>query len=282
MSSTLIALDIDGTLAPTPEPIPLAVVDYLNRIQSDGFNVAFVTGRTFTFANAMLKLMKEPFYLVVQNGAAIIELPSKKVVYQKYLSKDILDELDLIFDGKKNDYLIECGVEKNDECFFRSTRHTEEQLEYIHFRGQLSKEPWIDTPSFQMTGIDYFPLIKCFGEESSLQLISENISERLGLHMPVIFDPFKPKGAIAMGTHPQVTKGFALQALRGLLNADYVIAAGDDYNDVTMIEQADFGIAMETGPQILLSKASYVAPSAKKEGIIPALKAAIQLRKKKI
>jgi HAD superfamily hydrolase (TIGR01484 family) len=273
----LIALDIDGTLAPMKEPIPAEVADYLNAIMSEGHQIVFLTGRTFTFARPMLKLMREPFYLAVQNGAAVVELPSKKVVYSKYLSNDILDDLDRIFDGEANDYLIEGGVEKDDCCFYRSQRHTEDQLEYIHFRHNLSKELWIDTPSFQNVGIKQFPLIKCFGEKSFVERMALDIFQKLDLHMPVIQDPFKENGYIAMGTHPEVSKGQTMQALRELLgDKHFLVAAGDDHNDESMIEAADFGIAMETSPKDVLSKADYIAPSAKKRGIIPALNKALK------
>jgi Cof subfamily protein (haloacid dehalogenase superfamily) len=274
----LIALDIDGTLAPMKEPIPAAVAEYLNGVMAEGHQIVFLTGRTFTFARPMLKLMREPFYLAVQNGAAVVELPSKKVVYSKYLSKDILGELDRIFEGASNDYLIEGGVEEGDHCFYRSQRHTEEQLEYIRFRYQLSKENWIDTPSFQEAGIEAFPLIKCFGEKTFVDRIAQEINRKLDLHMPVILDPFKEKGYIAMGTHPQVSKGQSMQALQNLLGSHhFLIAAGDDNNDESMIEAADFGIAMETSPESVLAKADFIAPSAKKQGIIPALNTALKL-----
>lgn len=273
----LFALDIDGTLAPMREPIPAAVADYLNRIMSEGHEIVFLTGRTFTFAYPMLKLMREPYYLAVQNGAAVVELPSKKVVYSKYLSSDIFSALDRIFEGAANDYLVESGVQHGDHCYYRSQKHTAEQLEYIQFRQTLAKETWVDTPSFQGAGISRFPLIKCFGEKSFVSRIAQEMVETLGLHVPVIHDPFKDGGHIAMATHPEVSKGRSMRALRELLGSvHFLVAAGDDYNDESMIEAADYGIAMETAPEAVRSKADYIASSAQKEGIIPALNEAFK------
>jgi hydroxymethylpyrimidine pyrophosphatase-like HAD family hydrolase len=54
-----------------------------------------------------------------------------------------------------------------------------------------------------------------------------------------------------------------------------VIAAGDDYNDESMLKVADVKVVMATAPQDLLLKADVVAPAASEEGIIAGLEAAI-------
>ena len=55
----------------------------------------------------------------------------------------------------------------------------------------------------------------------------------------------------------------------------YVIAAGDDLNDLSMLAAADCKIVMENAPLQMHSIAHILAPSAQKQGIIAALKEAV-------
>jgi hydroxymethylpyrimidine pyrophosphatase-like HAD family hydrolase len=73
-----------------------------------------------------------------------------------------------------------------------------------------------------------------------------------------------------------VTKGGALRKVRSFfLKKAPFIAAGDDLNDVSMLQEADIAIAMETAPDEVLALGDILAESAAKMGIIPALEKAM-------
>ena len=99
----------------------------------------------------------------------------------------------------------------------------------------------------------------------------------LGLHVPVIKDPFSSEYHVVQATHPDVTKGKALFDLIVRLGAqETIIAAGDDLNDISMFEAASVCIAMEDAPEELKLMANIIAPSAKEQGIIIGLQKAIK------
>lgn len=277
MKKALIALDIDGTLAPPRAPVPLQVAEYLHHLQKEGHLIVVMTGRSFTFASKLLNWIKGPFYLAVQNGAAIVELPARRVVYRKYIPKEMISDLDAILlqvqsKDLEGDYLIEGGIEQEDRCFFRKNKHSQAQLSYLELRQKISNEDWIDVGSFQEIQFEEFPMIKYFGEKLIVESLADQIATQTGLHVPIVHDPFKDKGYIALGTHPEISKGVALQKLKEIIDPSlFIIAAGDDLNDEDMIEAADYGIVMETAPVQLKAKADFIAPSAEKQGIIKGL-----------
>ncbi len=56
----------------------------------------------------------------------------------------------------------------------------------------------------------------------------------------LIRDPFNEKYFVAQATHPEVSKGQALSDLKEFLSySGRTIAAGDDYNDLSMLAKAD-------------------------------------------
>ena len=63
--------------------------------------------------------------------------------------------------------------------------------------------------------------------------------------------------------------GYVLKQLN--LDFDDVLAVGDDFNDLTLIEAAGFGVAMENAPVPVKRAADYIAPSNDEDGVVHVL-----------
>jgi hydroxymethylpyrimidine pyrophosphatase-like HAD family hydrolase len=75
-------------------------------------------------------------------------------------------------------------------------------------------------------------------------------------------------------THPSVNKGFAVQYLaEKILNisAAEVMAIGDNFNDLTMLEYAGISIAMGDAPQPVQDQANWVTKNVEQDGVVLAL-----------
>lgn len=274
----LIALDIDGTLTAGSAPVPHATADYLQKLSDQGWAISVVTGRTFSFGIIPLKGFKFPYHFLVQNGAAIVQMPGKKVIFKNYLYHEILKDLDSLFRYEGCSYLIEGGIERADCCFYRSSDFTQEELDYFAFRQQLSNEKWKDLSSFDAAELESFPLIKCFAKKEPLERIASAIMEKWDFTVSIVTDPFKEEQSILLMTDSYASKGKMVRALQRRMGAGVkIIAAGDDRNDESMLQEADYKIVMDSAPATLKELADFVAPSAALEGIIPALKQATTL-----
>ncbi len=273
----LIALDVDGTLTNELLSMPARVARYLESLAADGWQLVFITGRTFQFAHEVLKIISAPYYVAVQNGAITIEMPSRKILSRKYLEASLLPELNRICHAKHTDYVIYSGFEYDDLVFYRTSYFTKSQLEYMYARTMAFRELWREVSSYDNIGITAFPSIKCFGDYDLAKSLGDEMEQRLGLHAPLIKDPFQAKRFVAQATHPEVTKGQALRDLCKVLSeVDLVIAAGDDHNDLSLFDAAHIKIAMADAPEELLDKADIVAPPALEEGIIAGLEMALK------
>lgn len=272
----IISLDIDGTVTDTHVISP-DIVSYLHKQVIEGWQIVFITGRTFHWAYQTLEGLPFPYYFAAYNGAIILEMPKKKVVSSKYLDKEILSLMGEVCSKEPTDVVIYAGYEHNDTCYYRPHYFSKELHDYLMIRKKAREEVWYEIHSFASIPLQSFPSIKCFGKPSYLKKIAEQMEEYLGLHIPVIRDPFNPRYFIAQATHPQVSKGYALRDVIQLIGRrGTVIAAGDDYNDMSMFEEADIKIAMATAPEDLLKQADIIAPSAAEKGILNGLKQAIQ------
>lgn len=273
----LIALDIDGTLTPPGKAITWEVVRYLQELAREQWEFLFVTGRTFQFGYQVLSHFPFSYYYGVQNGAIVLNMPSQSIVSKKYLQSSIIPVMERICEGKETDFIIYSGYEHKDICYYRSHCFSEELREYLRERTKKFKETWIDVPSFDNLDIDAFASVKCFGDQSSALAIATQIEKELGLHVPPIRDPFNHAYYVAQATHPEVNKGEAVRQLASVLQPEVIIAAGDDYNDLTMLTAANIKVVMATAPTDMLTIADVIAPSADDHGIISGLKKAIAL-----
>ena len=274
----IIALDIDGTLTSNFLPVPNIVISYLRELTYKGWTIIFITGRTFAGSIKLLKHCSFHSYLAVQNGALILEIPSQRILGKRYLDRSIFTEMESICQDGPSDFIIYGGYENDDVCYFRPKKFSRPLLSYLEARLQAFKETWKPLDSYDDMKLESFPSIKCFGLFSEAKKLVEKIETNLGLHVPLIRDPFNEDYYVVQATHPKISKGKALEDLICLLghSPKHIIVAGDDYNDCSMWDVAHISIVMETAPIDLLGMADIIAPSAEKNGIIIGLESAIE------
>ena len=275
MKRGLIALDIDGTLTDSEHQIPPEVITYLHKLYEDGWKIILVTGRMYSYAKAEAEKIDFPYYLAVQNGADILEMPNAKLADQAYFGLDVVRQLDELYKNIESDFLIYSGYATGDFCYYRSKNFPASMTSYLEKLEGLSAAPWKDCEHFNLEGKS-FPLIKCVGKYDDLKPVQEKLT---GVTTSMIRDPISDGFYhLILVTHPEATKGHAVKRIQNYLGIKGpVIAAGDDMNDIPMLQIADISIAMETGPQEVIAHGKIVAKPSTEHGIIPALQEAIAI-----
>lgn len=279
--SGVIALDIDGTLTARDHLIPAVVVRHLNELARDGWQLLFVTGRTFSSAYGILKDFRFPYYFSVQNGAMTLLMPEGRIIAKKYLDRSIFLAMDAVCREEATDYVVFGGYENKDDCYYRPKRFSTELLHFIEKRIYFFKETWYPLDSYDSLPIVDFPSIKCFGTYEPAKRLCQKIEEKLNLHVPLIRDPFDQTYFVVQATYPNINKGSAVKDILSRMQwTGPIIAAGDDNNDLPMFDVAHIKIAMATAPAEVLARADIIAPASDEQGIIKGLEIAIERFKK--
>jgi hydroxymethylpyrimidine pyrophosphatase-like HAD family hydrolase len=180
--------------------------------------------------------------------------------------------------GEPSNFVIYAGYEFDDLCLYRPHSFAPEMLNYITRRKMLFNENWRAVETFEPLSIQAFASLKAFGTLESAQRMIYKIECQSGLHVPLIRDPFQKGHYVVQATHPSVNKGEAVKDLKQLLKQTFVIAAGDDNNDRTMLAEANIKVVMATAPEDMLINADVIAPSAEHLGIIEGLSKAIGIK----
>ncbi len=270
----LLALDIDGTLTHGNEPIDPTLILFLEQQVSLGVHLLFITGRTFAWSAPTFEKITCPYALAVQNGALLLQMPNREVVYRKLLSSSTLPKLSEICASEPTGVVVLSGYEGEDRCYYLGDQFDKELLDYCLWRAEKAHETWVALESFEQLPISQFPSVKFFGEESSLKRIVSQVERELDLHIPLTFDPFDKSFRVAQGTRQGVDKGGALLEYQQLHQSlqFFTIAAGDDINDIPLLEAADLAVVVEGAPKEVEALADMRASPPSELGIITALK----------
>lgn len=266
-----IALDIDGTITLDKYSVPKPVTDYLRELSSDGWNIAVATGRPFAFAKMALSEFDFPYIFMAQNGSIALEMPGEKILFKKYISSELIPLVERAYEGLLTDFLVYAGYEKGDFCYWRPKRYSEEDLRYLEDLQKRQKESWQAVDQF--LDLDDFPLIKCFGNLALMNRVAKALRGTGKFQVAKIRDPFVDGCYLLLVTDQKASKGSALKEVFKIKGRGRkVIAAGDDENDISLLQAADLKIAMAHAPESLQEVATFIAPPTEDHGIIQALK----------
>jgi Cof subfamily protein (haloacid dehalogenase superfamily) len=272
----IIALDVDGTLTTQAHEIDSKVIDILLQLSKEGWFFIFITGRPFQWSFLPLKALNFSYALAVQNGALLLEMPSCKILIRKYLTLEVLPEIEKISQECETDFVIYSGFENEDWCYYRSPFLPSSLISYGLQRATFLGEKWQPLQTFSDLPVRQFSSIKFFAKDERAFILSQKIEKELGLPAPPNRDPYNPDYFVIQATHPEATKGQILREfIHEMKMTGPIIAAGDDHNDRSMLKVADLKIVMANAPADLLAMADIIAPPATQQGIIQGLKEAI-------
>lgn len=265
----IFAFDIDGTLTQAAHSVPDEVARQLEQLVAEGWSVLFLTGRSAAWAVLPLRELSFPYFLAVQNGAAILEMPLKKVVAHCDLGVGFLKSLDEALGDASLFAVVEGGISREDICYYRkSDSRTSEEDVLLEKRRQMVPVVWEEVKVFSNLAFGNFPLIKVFGTKKEVEKSLKKLAQRGGVNVSCVKDPFSSYH-IGMVTAEMANKGRALESLKTFLGGDkVVIAAGDDHNDLPMLQIADLRIVMEGAPLEVRKVADFIVPPARKMGIL--------------
>lgn len=259
----LIAIDIDGTLVRSDQTISPRTLNALIRIQEQGVKVCICSGRpTYGIAPHAETLRLADFggFVVSYNGGGIYNWATKEEIYARKLDLSILP------------YLCQCTREYGFHILTYVGDHIVADITdnpYIQFTSTRNRMPVHQVADF-LAEITY-PISKCMivGDPEPLHRLELEMAPHLqGRAEAYRSEPF------FLEVVPQgIEKSQGLAALlRHLgLQREQLMAFGDGFNDISMIEFAGLGIAMDNAQEVVKKAAGFVTGSNEADGIAEAL-----------
>lgn len=261
MNYQMLVLDLDGTLTNSRKELTEPTRQALLEIQETGKKVVLASGRPtygiVPLAEA-LNLAKYGSYILSFNGGRITQCSTNKVVYDRVLPPEVIGPIyeiastcpDVDIMTYENDYII-AGLTHN---------------EYTDQEAFLNKMKVRRVDNF----VDYitFPINKLLitGEPKVLETLMEQLQRKYNKYLSIYRSE-----AFFLEIMPQnIDKALSLQRLLNSIGmkADSMICCGDGYNDISMIEFAGLGVAMENAKPLVKESANFITKSNDDEGIL--------------
>ncbi|MCA1064878.1 Cof-type HAD-IIB family hydrolase [Rossellomorea sp. AcN35-11] len=258
MTYKMIVLDLDDTLLRDDQTISPRTKNALLQAQDAGVKVVLASGRPtygMQWVAKELKLDQYGSYILSFNGSKIIDCRSNEEKYSRALSAETVHRLyDL---SKREDVGI---LTYADDAII-----VEEPSEFASIESELTGLPVNIVPSFKeaVTG----PVVKALMLKEANRLME--VEKKLQTELDGELSVMRSKPFFLEFTQLGVTKGASLDYLIKPMGiqAEEVIAMGDSYNDLSMLEFAGLGVAMGNAPQDIKEKADYVAASNMEDGV---------------
>lgn len=266
----LLVLDLDGTTVGQSNQIHPKVQQAIQAAQAQGVQVAIATGRMFQSALRFHQAIGSTLPLMAYQGA-LIQDPNSQKLYrhwtvpklaaQKLLDyfeqPDLRDRLSIHFYINDSLYVRELSAESK----AYGQRTGVEPIAVGDLRNLL-------TPEFPQEPTKVLAL------SEDPEMIDHLLTALRQQYSPAELYFTKSVATFFEATHPQVNKGTAVRYLAEEvlgLQAANVMAIGDNFNDLEMIQYAGIGIAMDNAPDGVKADADWIAPDVEVHGVAAAI-----------
>ncbi len=262
----LLIVDIDGTIAGKSNQVSDRVKQAIRAAQSTGVRVGIATGRMYKSALRFHQEIGADFPLIAYQGAWIQDPTTGKTYRHLPLPVATARELINYFEQSHLFDKLSIHVYRDDSLYVRDINPDTEL--YIgrsgipaHSVGDL-RTVLTDRPTKILAMSEDIELI------NSLLLDLQQRYPKDELHITTSVPIFLE--AINAGVNKGAAIDYIAQELLGITAAN-VLAIGDNYNDVEMLDYAGIGVAMGNAPGDVQSCADWVAPDIEADGVAVAI-----------
>lgn len=261
MDYQMLVLDLDGTLTNSKKEVTEPTREALLQIQEEGKKVVLASGRPINGIAPLaekLELARFGGYMLSFNGARITQCSTGEIIYNKTIPQNTIRP---IFETVRSFPGVD--ILSYDADTILSGIKVNEYTEKESFINKMEIRPIDDLVSYLT-----FPVNKLLvaGEPEVLDQIIPVLKKQFHKQLNIYkSEPF------FLEIMPQnIDKAHSLQKLLSSLGltAESMICCGDGFNDISMIEYAGLGVAMENAQEIVKETADFITKSNDEDGIL--------------
>lgn len=260
------ACDLDRTLVARDGVLSDATIAAIGRSRAAGIPVVVATGRMYRSVRPYLERAGIDDLVICYQGAAVVDPRDGTFVVHRPISLELAREAVAA--------LLELGYPPNvyvdDELVV--AEHTPYSEAYAGFQHLPVSEVgdlllWLERPPTKLVAV---------GDPEQLPALRTALEERFDGRL---FLTTSLPWLLELG-HPGVSKGTGLAYVAGRLGVGtaLVVAFGDGENDVELLLEAGFGIAVEGAHERLLAVADWTCPAPEENGVARVIAAYLDSR----
>ena len=266
----LIGIDVDGTLLDSRGHLPDANREAIFEAVASGIHVALVTGRSYPFARPVADTLPESVTLIVSSGAVERAMDGALLarrLLDRRIARDVLeatrplrDHAALIFDRDESNQIV------FETMNWENPGRKNYWLRNQHLIGQTIplEDALIEDPIEVMFN----------GAAAAMRALTESLLREAQDFAVSLTEYVHRDFSLVDVTAPTATKGHALawRAEQLGLTRDQVMAVGDNFNDVEMLEYAGTPVLMANAVDGLRRPGWHVTAHQDEAGLARAIR----------
>lgn len=248
----LIAIDSDGTLRKTDGSVSAFTKDVIKRVQEKQNIVLIATARPRYHTLELSNKIGINDYFISSNGAEVFDIKNNNVIYANYISKnDCLK----VYNETKNLGLRAMFVYDNTEYVTLFKRNDNQVLLDDNNIGELKEKNIKQITVISNDKENLLSYKKMISQSKSIRVIDSSTENNNEIWFSIV--------------NKDSSKGKALEELAKYLNIsqDKVVAIGNDSNDLSMINYANYSIAVSNANEEILDSAKCIIKSNDEDGV---------------
>jgi hypothetical protein len=250
----LVVADLDGTLRSRALGVTEGVRVAVARAQAQGVRVCVATGRMWKSAAPWVRLLGADPPVILYNGGQVLDFTAGRILYERRLPRDVARHVLTVL---RRDPTAQIHLYLNDRVYVE--------------RPDPLTDAYAADDGVQ---VDLVPALEQLLAEDPFKLLVIGTPERMSaLGGAVREDGVAVHAVQSEPTYLEilpagVSKGRALEAMLETLGIAprEVVAVGDNWNDLEMLEVAGLGVAMGHAPAGVRARAAAVCGTSEEEG----------------
>jgi Cof subfamily protein (haloacid dehalogenase superfamily) len=263
----LVIFDLDGTLLSSNKTILESSKTIIKRLYENNIMVGICSGRIFQMLNAYVKMIDLKGYVLSTNSASIYSTITNEKIYSCPLTKDQAKKI--------VDYCLlnnfDCSLLTDSTCYF--TRNSVRVERFIQYNEISKKENLKEIPISYM---DVYPESVLNVEKVLIYSTDQEVCQKAFSFLDTvcgIYAIFSEPGLIDISSD-KASKGIGVKKLASMLGLDKnnIMSFGDYDNDITMLNESKYSIAMGNSNDEVKAISSFVTKDNDSDGIYYAIK----------
>ena len=281
----LIAIDLDGTLLNSYGEISEEDKKAVQKQIQNGAEVVLTSGRTISAMESFAEEVGANNYLISGNGTVIYDLQNKQNIYEKYLSREkvleiikICEENSMYYNVYTNRSIITKSLNFNTLFYYSENlkkpaekRTNIEQIANIPEYIASLEEPFLKITVCDNDKAIFNRMIYALKQIEDIDVLEvAHMSRKI---VRIDDEERKLEYYYTEITSKNVNKWDAILYLAKKIQipVENIITIGDNVNDVKMLENAAFGIAMENSNPKVKEIANFITTDNNNNGVGKAL-----------
>ena len=262
MTIKLVALDLDDTLLDPNLKISEESIRLIQEVRKRGVRITISTGRMYPSALPYALQLGIDVPIITYQGACVKNSLSEEVLYFKPVPPKLAHEVIQFFQSSG----VHCHSYFGDCLVMESL--TEEGGFYSRLAGV--EATIVDDLLGSLETSAALKIMAISNDEPKLLVLEEQLKFKYGAKLHIT----RSKPYFLEVMHPEADKAKALEVIARHYRIDQqdVMAIGDSYNDIEMLQWAGVGVAMGNAHESVKDAADFVTSSNEEDGVAQALR----------